>query len=223
MIRYLVLALCGLVAPAQAEPPLTDGVAVSGLVSDADFYRLATCGAPPGGACQTAALRWGKPDLTIRIDFGSAPVPEGFEARLKSALLDALAEVNGTGSGISIRPTAATAADITLRPTNLPEGTVLTETPGFSGHGIMGVGYMTVWSDQTNTIQEGVILISTKITDADLPSVMLEEVTQSLGFLYDIDGPAYEGRSILSQTSNSTVTLVGQDAALLRLHYPPNP
>jgi hypothetical protein len=43
---------------------------------------------------------------------------------------------------------------------------------------------------------------------------------QSLGFLYDIEGQAYDGVSILSQTSNATTTIAGQDAALLRLHYP---
>lgn len=85
----------------------------------------------------------------------------------------------------------------------------------------MGVGYMTVWSDENNLITEAVILISTAITDQDLTSVMLEEMTQSLGILYDIENPAYEGVSILSQTSNATTTIEGQDAALLRWLYPP--
>lgn len=208
-------------AAAGAESPLWDGVAVDGLLSDTDFYRLATCGAPPGGACRAAVLRWDKPLLTVRIDQGSDPVPPGFEARLKGALLHAVDQINAAGSGLSLTYTDGPRADITVRPTGLTEGAVLTERPGFSGAGIMGVGYMTVWSDTNDIIQEAVILISTSITQADLGSVMLEEVTQSLGFLFDIDGRAYEGVSILSQSSNATLTIDGQDATLLRLHYPP--
>jgi hypothetical protein len=84
------------------------------------------------------------------------------------------------------------------------------------------VGFATVWSGEDNIITEAVILISTHIEPADLTSVMLEEMTQTLGFIHDIEGPAYEGVSILSQTSNATTKITGQDAALLRLHYPPN-
>jgi hypothetical protein len=99
---------------------------------------------------------------------------------------------------------------------------MMTDTPGFSGAGVMGVGFATVWSGADNTISEAVILISTSITPTDLTSVMLEELTQTLGFPYDIEGTAYEGVSILSQGSNATTGIAGQDAALLRLHYPPN-
>ena len=223
MIRPLVTALCLLASPVLAEIPPTDGVAVKSLLPDADIYRLATCGAAPGGPCQSQALRWGKPRLTLRIDPGQDPLPPGFAPKLDRALDRAINEVNRVGAAIRLHRTDAATADITIRPTGLADGTILTAAPGFSGRGIMGVGYMTVWHDPTSTIGEAVILISTTITDADLPSVMLEEVTQSLGFLYDIEGPAYEGVSILSQTSNATVTLTGQDATLLRLHYPPNP
>ena len=218
----LALAASTLVATAQAQEPPSDGVVASALLPDADLYRLATCGAAPGQTCRGPLMRWTKATLSLRIARATAPGPPGFEARLRDAARLAIAQINGTGAAIAITLTDAATADITIRPTQLGEGTVLTEVPGFSGAGIMGVGYMTVWSDETDAITEAVILISTSITEADLRSVMLEEITQSLGFLYDIDGPAYEGVSILSQTSNATITLEGQDAALLRLHYPPN-
>ncbi|TAG26429.1 MAG: DUF2927 domain-containing protein [Rhodobacterales bacterium] len=221
MIRAFAVILCLLASPLMAEAPQTDGVAVKGVLPDAALYRLATCGAPPGGACQGKVLRWQKPRLTLRIDPGDDVLPPGFVDRLGTALTSAIREVNVAGAGIRLEMTDATEADITIRPTTLADGTVLTASPGFSGRGTMGVGYMTVWYDRSNRIVEAVILISTSITDDDLPSVMLEEVTQSLGFLYDIEGPAYEGVSILSQTSNATVTLTGQDTTLLRLHYPP--
>ncbi len=224
MLKAVVVTLIGLAACASAlaqEPP-SDGVAVPGLLSDAALYRLATCGAAPGQDCRGPVLRWTRPELSLRIARAKAPGPPGFDARLRVAATLAITEINGTSAGITISLTDANIADITILPTQLGEGSLLTEAPGFSGAGIMGVGYMTVWSDDADAITEAVILISTSITDADLRSVMLEETTQALGFLYDIDGPAYEGVSILSQTSNATITLEGQDAALLRLHYPPN-
>lgn len=213
----LALAAC---APALAEGPDSDGISVDGLLADADLYRLATCGAHPGGDCRSAPLAWDKRALTVTVLPGEEPLPPGFEARLTKAAVDAIAEINGTGAGIRLSYTSAPAADIVIRTTAIPEGTVLTESPGFSGPGVMGVGYVTVWSDAENRILEAVILISTDIGRDEMPSVVLEELTQSLGFLYDIEGPAYEGVSILSQSANTTVTLRGQDAALLRLHYP---
>lgn len=206
--------------PARAQVLPSDGVASSGILSDADFQRLATCGAPPGGNCRGPVLRWPKPHLTLRLAQGEDSVPAGFEARLMPTIRSAIREINAAGAGISISLTNAAAADITVRPTIRPEGAVLPNEPGISSAGIMGVGYMTIWSDDRDQIVEASILISTSITDDDLPSVMLEEVTQSLGAIYDIENPAYEGVSILSQTSNATTTISGQDAALLRWLYP---
>lgn len=219
MLRAGLVLLC-LGGPAWAQDQ-TDGIVSEGLLSDTEFFRLVTCGAVPGGACKAPVQRWGKRALRLAIVKGSDPVPEGFEAWLLAAIDPALDQINGAKAGITILRSTGPDADIRVIPTALPEGTVLTEVPGFSGPGVMGVGYMTVWSDDANQINEAVILISTTITDEDLPSVMLEEITQSLGPLFDIENPAYEGVSILSQTSNLTTTIAGQDAALLRWLYPP--
>jgi hypothetical protein len=67
------------------------------------------------------------------------------------------------------------------------------------------------------------ILISSDIPLFQVNSVVLEEVTQSLGLVFDIDNPAYDRRSIFSQERNSVTVITGQDAAILRLHYPPRP
>lgn len=214
-------ALCLAATAAMAEAPSSDGVLADGPLSDWQFYRLATCGAMPGGECRAATLRWNKPRLTLTVALGSDPATTEFQSRLVRAARHAIDEVNGVGAGIAIDFLPDGPADITILATPLTEGTILSETPGFSGPGVMGVGYMTVWSNEFNQITEAVILISTSIAAADLTSVMLEEVTQSLGFLFDIDGPTYEGVSILSQTSNATTRLTGQDAMLLRWHYPP--
>ena len=209
-------------AAALAETPQFDGVTVTGILSDAEFYRLASCGAPPGGDCSAPTLRWDHPLLTLTIVEAGDPLPPGFALRLGLAAQHAIDQINAAGAGIRITLVPEGPADITIRPTGLAEGTELADTPGFSGAGIMGVGFASVWSGEDDIILEAVILISTDITDADMTSVVLEEVTQSLGFLYDVDGPAYEGVSILSQTANATTLIAGQDAALLRLHYPPD-
>jgi predicted RNA-binding protein Jag len=64
------------------------------------------------------------------------------------------------------------------------------------------------------------VLIAEDIAIEDLRSVMLEELFQTLGFIYDIENRYYEGRSILSQDSNATTTLIGQDRKALRRLYP---
>lgn len=220
LAAFCLAAACLAVGDAPANPPDSDGIFAPGLLSDTDFYRLATCGASPGGDCRATTLRWRKPRLTLSVLPGGDPVQPGLHARLVLAAQHAIAEINGVGAGIAIDWIPEGPADITVRPTALTEGMILDDTPGFSGPGVMGVGYMTVWSDPQGHIAEAVILISTAISEADLTSVVLEEVTQSLGFLFDVEGPAYEGVSILSQTSNATTRLTGQDAMLLRLHYP---
>lgn len=219
MIR-LALALVLFAGVAAAEDQI-DGVAAEGVLSDLDFFRLVTCGAPPGGSCKGPVRRWAKPALRLTIRHGAGPAPIGLTARLQAAIDPALDQINGAGAAIRVERTPGPFADITVIPTELTEGTVMTEVPGFSGPGVMGVGYMTLWSDEADRITSAVILISTAISDEDLPSVMLEEITQALGPLYDIENPAYDGVSILSQDSNLTTTITGQDAALLRWLYPP--
>jgi Protein of unknown function (DUF2927) len=217
----LLLALLLLPLVVAAETLATDGVVSEGLLTDPDFFRLVSCGAAPDGPCRGPILRWAKRDLTMALVMGEDAVPDDFPDRLRGAIKPALREINAAGSGIAIRLTDGPRADIRVMPTALTEGTAMADVPGFSGPGIMGVGYMTVWSDGSDQITSAVILISTAITEEDLPSVMLEEITQALGPLYDIENPAYEGVSILSQTSNETLTIAGQDAALLRWLYPP--
>jgi hypothetical protein len=75
------------------------------------------------------------------------------------------------------------------------------------------------WDDALH-IQAASILITSQIEAEQARSVVLEELTQSLGFLFDIENPYYEGVSILSQDSNETISIAGQDRAMLRMHYP---
>ncbi len=222
MIRPLLLAapfaaLLAIAALAQDS----DGILADRILSDRDFFRLAACGAPPGGECDGSVLRWSKPVVTITLLPADVPQPEGFAEALDTALDQALREINGTRAGIRLRRVEGKRADIRVRATEYKDGDRLGDVDGISAAGIMGVGYMTYWSNSREQITEASILISTSILPSDMRSVVLEETFQTLGPRFDIDGPAYEGVSILSQTSNETVTLRGQDARLLRWLYPP--
>ena len=67
-----LLALLLLAAPAQAqEGEWADFVSAWGKVSDQDFYRIVTCGAPPGLPCREPEVRWPPnraQDLRVRLE-----------------------------------------------------------------------------------------------------------------------------------------------------------
>lgn len=222
MTARLFLACLALAAsPSLAEE--FDGVRADGILADTDFFRLATCAAPPGKDCSAPLLRWPTDELRIVLLPGRNPAEVATGNRITPALDAAIAEINRVGAGLSLTRVSEGPADIRIQPSDIPEGTALPEEPGVSAAGIMGVGYVTIWANAADEITDGMILFSTEISDADIPSVVLEELFQSLGPRYDVEGPAYEGVSILSQTSNATTTIAGQDAALLRWLYPPQP
>lgn len=54
-------------------------------------------------------------------------------------------------------------------------------------------------------------------------SIMLEEITQALGLITDIQNPYYRSRSILSQNADNSLKTLGiQDTMSLIRHYPPS-
>ncbi len=199
-----------------------DGVRSTGPLSDADFLRLVTCGAPPGGDCTSPQPRWPDPGhLTI----GFGPVPKGYPAdrvtRITRALDRAIAAINAAGSAVRLRRTdTGKTPDITLRPTLFRENDAVSDEAGIADGSVIGAGHVFVWWDDAQNLTHSIILVSQDIPPADIDSIVLEEVTQSLGFLFDIENPAYENVSIFAQDSNTVLTLTGQDAAILRLHYP---
>lgn len=225
-LRCLVLAnalvlLSATLWTQKVEAQETDGIAVEGLLSDKDFFHLASCGAAPGGACRDPVVRWPKRELTISLLPSDLPPPAGFNHRLSRAIDRAIDEINAVEAGIHLRRVPQSWADIRVSPSDIPEGEVLEDVPGFTASGVMGVGYVSYWWNDQAEITTASILISTTILDSDLQSVMLEELFQALGPRFDVESPAYEGVSILSQSSNETLTIAGQDARLLLWLYPP--
>lgn len=219
----LPLALC-LSLPIALQAEESDGIAADALLSDRDFFRMATCGAPPGGDCIGPTIRWPKRTVTLSVLKADTAAPKAFTEALSLTVDQAIKEVNRSGAAVRIlriKPGSfGRTANIRVIPTDLEEGVMLEDIPGISAPGIMGVGYMTYWWNEREEITEATILISTTILASDMRSVVLEEIYQTLGPRFDIEGEAYEGVSILSQTSNETIHLRGQDARLLRWLYP---
>lgn len=200
-----------------------DGVTVDGILPDADFFRAATCGAAPGQDCRHPPLSWPKQTLTLAVIPSDAQSGLIFRMLLSASVDYAIARINGAGSGLTITRIAGPEADIRLSLTDATDGSPIPEVPGVSGAGVMGVGYASLWWTPDHKITDASILISTAITPGEIVSVVLEEIFQTTGPVFDIDAAAYEGVSILSQTSNATLTIAGQDARLLRHLYPPEP
>jgi hypothetical protein len=79
-----------------------------------------------------------------------------------------------------------------------------------------------IWWNERREIEEAMIVISAGLAADAMESVVLEELTQALGFLTDLEGRAYAETSIFSETSNAVTRLLGQDRMVVRRHYPPD-
>lgn len=200
-----------------------DGVPSRGILSDQDFYRLAACGAAPGGRCQHRFVRWTKQQVTIGLAPDSAGFPTQAARQVDKAVDQAIATLNKAGAGIQLRrDDRLRKPDILIRRSALKEGERTRAIPRFPDGQEIGVGLMRAYWRGDGSLSQAGILIARDIHPPHIRSVVLEEIMQCLGFLHDIENPAYEGRSILAQDSNTTVTIAGQDRAILLLHYPPD-
>lgn len=207
---------------ARAESP--DAITTQGRLSDSDFYHLATCGARPDGDCIGTYVRWRAGTLTVAL-LDPEPGYNPDRARHLSRALDrAIAQINAAGANIRLkrRDARGTRAQIVVTPTALVAGEYTRNLTNITPGARMGVGYMSVYWSANKHITRAGIAIAADIAADEMDSVVLEELFQTLGFLHDIDNPDYEGVSILSETSNQTTTITGQDRKVLRMHYPPS-
>jgi hypothetical protein len=213
-VRALILSLL-LATTALAD----DSITAKGTMSDRAMLRLVTCGAPVGGECKVAPVRWHHTDITI--SFG--PTPQGYPNKraklINRALTAAIAQINATGSAIHLTRVTSN-ADIRLRATLFDEGDAIRGEKGVQNGLRMASGLFSIQPDFRGRIVNGTILIAQNIKPQAIKSVVLEEVIQSLGLRFDISDPAYEGVSIFAKKGNSVKMLRGQDAAILRLYYP---
>jgi hypothetical protein len=198
-----------------------DGIVTEGKLSNKEFFRLVTCGATPGGECIGPVVRWPQPELTVALAPAHRRYPPELAEAVSDALDHAIAQINRAGAAIRItRDDRLRDPDIVVARPALSQGERTRKIPRMPNGHVIGVGFMWLWWNERGEVTEASVLIAEDISLEDLQSVMLEELFQCLGFLYDIENPYYEGRSILSQDSNATTTLTGQDRMALRRLYP---
>ncbi len=213
------LILCA--ATAQAQEAIETGKALS----DNDFYRIVSCAAPPNGACQKDTVRWSAADaqdVSIGIVATDEAYPQNLASLANRALDAAIDEVNASGAKLRVRLSSISEIpDIAIYLLTIRDGEKIRHTgrDPLDGTNIQAARAQLWWRSDF-TIIDGVIVLAMDIPAADITSVMLEEVTQAMGLLTDIDNPIYETISIFSETSNQVTKLGTQDIMALRRHYP---
>jgi hypothetical protein len=215
-----VLAVCAATA-AAAESRVT----FDRPVDDETFYRAVACGAPAGGDCAGPFVRWSPRDAADVVIAVGRTEP-GFAAvhgRAGERALDrAIAEINGAGAALRLRrDDGARRPDIVVVFSDIAEGEeILAPDLRIPRGETMGAAYVYLWWNDRRFLTRGAILVSRSIWPEEMGPVVLEELTQAMGLLTDIEGQAYADSSVFSETSNAVRRLSRQDRAALRLHYP---
>ncbi|TNF14333.1 MAG: DUF2927 domain-containing protein [Rhodobacteraceae bacterium] len=224
------LTVAALMTALSAPPLFAEGlVRCEGKLSDRDLYRAVACEAQPGGACKLPMRKWFAPkrrNLTVAIKFVSPHFPDSTRREIHNALLDATQEINAAGADLRVTYVTGKRADIEIFLSATKEGGIVRDTGDRMVDGTRmekgSVARVTFfWQTNTGRISEADIVFTRDILSRDIRSIVLEELTQSLGFSTDIVNPYYTQRSIFSEDGNSVTRLGGQDMIALRTHYPP--
>ncbi len=210
----------GLGSAAGAEP-----LALPGRVSDTDFYRAASCAAPPGGACTAPLLRW---DTEKPIRVALRPLDPAYTGRRKpraeAALTRAVQQLNGAGAGFHLAEVGPrNRAEISVHFLGVsPGGTVEGTGLGWADGAAIGeVSTRLAVDPETGRIHAAAVLVSTGLATAAYEAALLSALTGAMGLTTELRAPAYDGLSALARAGAAPTRLAPQDAAALRLHYPP--
>ena len=197
-------------------------VQVAGRLSDADFYRVVACAAPPGQDCAKPLMRWpAERRLSLRVGIAAIdPAFPSYKFDLVDRALDAaISEINAVGAHLFLERRFGAPFDVPVYLTAAPQGGRIEGTGNSQIDGSeIAIGRVVLRSRGTEIV-EAAIALSRDISRREIASVVLEELVQAMGLHTDVAGEAYGG-SIFSETGNSVVRLGGQDAEALRLHYP---
>ncbi len=219
MTARAAFALALLAVPAGAQ----EAIEAPGRLSDEDFYRAVACAAPPGGDCQKPFVRW---DATRPIRVALRQIDDAFLGRPKlradAALERAMQALNAADAGFRLaRVDADAPAEIEIFFLSIARGQPIAGTgiEGVDGGRLGGASTRVLFDHDTGFITRAAVVFSTTLETRAYESVMLEELTQAMGLLTDIGGPAYRGVSVLDQETNSATDLAPQDIMALRRHY----
>ncbi len=211
----LALAV-SIAAPACAQ----DAVKSSGALSDEAFYRLVACAAPLNEPCAKPFYAWPKAVLTVGIVQNDQPFLGGKKKRAEAAVVRALQHLNAVEMRMELRPSNRN-PDIAIHLIDTARGEIIRLKAGHLLNGLTMANAITALDVDGAVISGASIALSRTMPIRQYESVMLEEITQALGLLTDIENPYYQSRSILSQhADNSLKTLGEQDKVALIRHYP---
>ncbi|WP_298857839.1 DUF2927 domain-containing protein [uncultured Sulfitobacter sp.] len=204
--------------PAVAQ----DFVDSSGPLSDEAFYRLVACAAPPDGQCTKPFYKWEKPSITVGITQRDPAFLGGKLKRAEAAVVRAIQRLNAVGMGVTLVATE-TAPDITIHLLDIGRGQKIAGSAAPLLNGLTMANAITALDVEETMITGAAIGFSNTMTMRQYESVMLEEITQALGLITDIQNPYYRTRSILSQKADNSLKRLGiQDSMALFRHYPPS-
>lgn len=216
------LLFAALPLPAGAQ----DYIEAPGRLSDEDFYRAVACAAPPGGDCQKPFVRW---DASRPIRVALRQIDDAYLGRPKlragAALERALQALNGADAGFRLARVGSTdPAEIEIFFLDIERGQPIAGTgiKGVDGARLGGASTRVLFNHDSGFITRAAVVFSTTLETRAYESVMLEELTQSLGLMTDIKSPAYRGISVLDQETNAATDLAPQDITALRRHYTRN-
>lgn len=179
------------------------------------------CAAPSGEPCAKPFYRWEKQEITLGIVTRDRAFLGGKLKRAEAAVVRAVQRLNGVGMGLRLVRTAQ-APDIAIHLLDVPRGAPIRAQAAPLLRGRTMANAITALDVKGSSILRADIGFSNTMTIRQYESVMLEEITQALGLITDIQNPYYQTRSILSQNAdNSLKTLGEQDRIALIRHYPP--
>lgn len=207
--------------PAFAE----DFVTVSKRLSDDEFYRAVACGASPGGACREPMRRWPNAlacELSVSIRFRALAYPDWLYAAVTSALDASIDEINEVGAGVTLtRVEDGAAAEIMIYLPLTRTGSIVQGSGDTPPDGeLMDSAFFMLSDDGEGWLSKSFVVLPRDMSEFRVHSVVLEELTQSLGLPYDISGQPYAFASIFDEDGDALKELSRQDKAALRLHYP---
>lgn len=199
-------------------------VEANGPMNDDDFYNAVACGADPGAECRKPLVRWEREGRPIRISVRRIDdvYLGGKKLRAAAALERAVQELNGADAGFRVVEVDADAdAEIEIFFFDLERGDPIAGTgiEGVDGSPLGGASTRVLFERETGRIQQVAIVFSTTLEIRAYESVMLEELTQSMGLMTDIRNPYYDETSIFSQDTNASTQLGEQDIMALKRHY----
>ena len=202
----------------------------NGKLSDDQFYKAITCKATVDGPCQEKPARW-PTFISNQLTVGLAQVQKGTsdeqEEVVRVALKHSVALINASGANLKLRYVSGIMSHRTWIKFHIvqPQGPKYL-IAGVSLKGLNGLRAQNartkLYANKDYKIAHAGVTISNTIKDrVQLCALVLEELVQSLGLMWDIENPYYNDISIFSQSGpDNLLKIEGQDKAALQRHYP---